>query len=303
MYRTPYDDAYKAEIVRRVRAGEFPETIAREPGTPQAASIRRWVADAKEGEDKRDVIRQHIRPTAAVTSPEITEHRPRRVLVCPDLHCPFEHPDALDFLKAVRDAYRCDTFVCLGDELDAHAFAKWPMDPDGLSAGKELQEGIEHLRAFYLAFPNALVCESNHTIRPWKKAFEAGLPAAFLPTVSKILDAPDGWVWKRFHTIDGVLYTHGDNGKSGQYAAANYMKQAKQSVVIGHIHAYGSVFYEGSHFGMNAGCLIDREAYCFKYAKGALLDVSIGCGVVLEGKQAFFVPMLMDEHRRWTGML
>jgi hypothetical protein len=298
MHIPPYDEAYKAEIVRRVRAGEKPETISKERGAPQAKSIRKWVIEASYRQEKQEIIRAHTKPCT-----QDVQRAGRRVLVIPDLHCPFEHPDALDFLKAVRDKYQTDTVVCLGDELDAHGFSTYPMDPDGMTAGKELKEGIEHLRPFYLAFPEVLVCESNHTIRPWKRAFEAGLPAAFLPTVSKILDAPDGWNWQRFHQVDGVLYTHGDNGKSGQYAAANYMKQAKQSVVIGHIHAFASVFYEGPHFGMNAGCLIDREAYCFKYAKGALLDVNIGCGVVLEGKRAHFVPMLMDANRRWTGEL
>lgn len=298
-----YDEAYKAEVVGRVRGGETPEAISRGADAPRAATIREWVVRDGHRSDRAAVIRKHVRPQPEIQSPQITPHAGKRVLVIPDMHHPFCHPDALDFLTAVRDAYRTDAVVCLGDELDAHAFSRYPMDPDGMTAGKELKEGVEHLRPFYLAFPDVLVCESNHTVRPWKKAFDAGLPAAFLPAVSKILDAPDGWVWKRSHSVDGVLYTHGDNGKSGQYAAANYMKQAKQSVVIGHVHAYGSVFWEGPHFGMNAGCLIDRDAYCFKYAKGALLDVSIGCGVVIEGRAAYFVPMDMDDHRRWTGKL
>jgi hypothetical protein len=74
-------------------------------------------------------------------------------------------------------------------------------------------------------------------------------------------------------------------------------------VVIGHIHAYASVFYEGKHFAMNAGCLIDKEAYAFKYARGALLDVSLGCGIVVNGTHAHFIPMHLDENNRWTGSL
>jgi len=299
MHQHPYDEAFKANIVQRVLGGVTPYTIEREPNSPQAATIRKWVKDAERASEKREIIQKHVAKPKVGFAPVRASNR---VLVIPDLHCPFEHPDALAFLLAVRDAYNCNMAVCLGDEIDAAAMSRYPKDPDGMNAGKELKEAVERLRPFYLAFPDMLVCESNHTVRPWKLAFEAGLPASFLPTVSRVLDAPDGWVWKSRHEVDGVLYTHGDNGKSGQYAAANYMKQAKQSVVIGHIHAYASVFYEGSHFGMNAGCLIDRGAYCFKYAKGALLDVSIGCGVVLNGKEAHFVPMHM-ENGRWTGKL
>lgn len=297
----PYDEAYKAAIVARYLAGESAYNIEKDPSAPQAATIRRWVNDASRAGQFKEVIKSHI-PQVAIAARMPTKSQ-RRVLVIPDMHHPFCHPDTLEFLKAVRSAYKTDTVVCLGDEIDACAFSRYPMNPDGMTAGKELAAAIEHLRPFYREFPGVLVCESNHTIRPWKKAFDAGLPAAFLPTVSKILDAPDGWVWKMRHEVDGVLYTHGDNGKSGQYAAANYMKQAKQSVVIGHVHAYASVFYEGAQFGMNTGCLIDKDAYCFHYAKGALLDVNIGCGVVLEGKQAHFIPMLMDDNKRWIGKL
>lgn len=225
------------------------------------------------------------------------------VLIIPDLHCPFQHPDALDFLRTVKRRFHPSKFVCLGDEIDAHAFSRYPKDPDGLSPGQEFKAAIEQLTPFYLEFPEVLVCESNHTVRPWKQAFEAGLPATFLPAVAKALNAPDGWIWASRHEIDGVLYIHGDNGKSGQYAAVNYMKSAKQSVVIGHIHSFASVFYEGDMFAMNAGCLIDKAAYVFKYAKNMLTNVNLGCGLVFNGSSAHFIPLHTDANGRWIGRL
>jgi hypothetical protein len=219
------------------------------------------------------------------------------------MHHPFAHPDALPFLQAVRHSRRPDTFLCLGDEIDAHAFSKYPMDPDGMTAGQELQKAIESLAPFYREFPEMLVCESNHTIRPWKRAFEAGLPAAFLPTYSKILNSPDGWRWAPRHEIDGVLYIHGDSGRSGQFAHLHYMKQAKKPVVIGHIHGFAGVNYEYEHFAVNAGCLIDEAAYCFKYARNMLVKVNLGCAVIYEGKYAEFIPMRTDAHARWIGRL
>lgn len=225
------------------------------------------------------------------------------VMAIPDLHCPFEHPDALAFLKAVRAQYKPTTFVCLGDEIDAHAFSRFPKDPDGLTGGQEMQRAREHLLPFYLEFPNMLVCESNHTVRPWKIAFEHGLPASFLPTYAAFMNAPDGWVWQSRHEVDGVLYIHGDAGKSGQYAHVHYVKAFKKSVVIGHIHSYAGVAYEGNLFGANSGCLIDATAYCFKYAKNMPISVNLGCTLVFNGKHAQFIPMHLDEHGRWTGKL
>lgn len=258
-------------------------------------AIHRWYYKIKK---KTRSQRHNSRPP--VKDPE---NKQSVVLVIPDLHCPFEHPDAIDFLRAVKRRFLPSMFVCLGDEIDAHAFSRYPMDPDGLSAGQELQAAVDHLLPFYLEFPEMLVCESNHTVRPWKKAFDAGLPKAFMPTVAKILRAPDEWVWSDRHEIDGVLYIHGDNGKSGQYAHINYAKQRKGSVVIGHMHSYAGVNYEGDYFAMNTGCLIDPVAYCFKYAKNMLNGVNLGCGLVFNGKSAHFIPMHLDESGRWTGKL
>lgn len=240
-------------------------------------------------------IRKGRKPTHRVTS-SIT-------LAIPDLHCPWQHPDSLEFLKVVRARFKPTTIVCLGDEIDAHGFSRYPNDPDAHSQGKELELAIEQLTPFYLEFPDVLVCESNHTVRPWKKAFEAGLPAAFLPTVSRVLRAPDGWKWANHHEVDGVRYIHGDAGNSGFTAHIQYMRKFKQSVVIGHIHSYAGVNYEGELFGMNAGCLIDQQAICFKYAKNMPIPVNVGCGIVIEGKAAHFLPMHLDKHLRWTGRL
>lgn len=232
-----------------------------------------------------------------------TKNKDRIVLAIPDMHHPFVHPDALAFLCFIRDKFKPDVVVCLGDELDAHAFSRYMPDPDGMTPGKELLAAIESLIPFYIEFPEVLVCESNHTIRPWKKAFEAGLPAAFLPSYSKVLNAPDGWVWKHRHEIDGVIYIHGDNGRSGAYAHQNYVKAFKRSVVIGHMHANAGVQYDGKLFGMNTGCLIDASAYAFKYARNHASEVNLGCGLVVNGETAHFLPMRTNDQGRWVGRL
>ncbi len=223
-------------------------------------------------------------------------------LVIPDLHCPYEHPDALAFLKAVKDKFCPTNYVCLGDEIDAMGFSKYPRDPDSINPGKELAEAIEHFIPFYREFPNMLVCESNHTVRPWKQAFLAGLPAAFLPSIATALNAPDGWVWANRHEVDGVIFIHGDP-YGGAQAHMKWMRAFKQSVAIGHIHGHAGVNYEGELFGMNTGCLIDQKAICFKYAKNMPIPVNLGCGLIMGGKSAYFIPMILDENQRWIGVL
>lgn len=299
-----YDDELLKPLVARVMAGESISKVARESGI-----YRGTIAKALDGQrpplqpktplppnaTAADVARRHL-PTIPIPTSQT-------VLAISDLHCPFEHPDALAFLNEVRRVKQTTLAVCLGDEIDAHAASQYPKDPDGMTLGQEIKAAIDHLIPFYRDFPEVLVCESNHTIRPWKLARAAGLSEAFLRDVETTLKAPDRWRWASRWEIDGVLYIHGDNGKSGERAHVHYMRQAKCPVVIGHIHSYAGVNYEGNHFAVNAGCLIDDRAYAFKYAKNMLLRVNLGCAVIYEGKYAEFVPMRTDADGRWVGYL
>lgn len=282
------------ELVAEVITYATEHSIAaasRKFGIPKT-TISNWLTDNKKisGYNK-------IRPKIGSFSPA------SRVLVIPDMHHPWCHPDALEFLKAVRSLHKPTHIVCLGDEIDAMAYSRYPKDPDAPSAGKELEEAIASLEPFYREFPNVMVCESNHTIRPWKKAFEAGLPASFLPTISKVLRAPDGWIWRNHWELDGVFYHHGDMGVSGFSAHMLLVRKRKQNSVIGHLHSFAGVNYEGPYFGMNTGCLIDTAAICFKYAKNLPIPVSLGCGIVIGGRQAHFIPMMTGEDGRWINRL
>jgi len=257
------------------------------------STIQLWIKKKK----KSEIIKSHIKPKLGKFAPV------SRVMVLPDMHHPWCHPDGLAFLKAVRDAYKPTHIVCLGDEVDLHSMSRYPKEPDAPNVSREISEAIEALTPFYREFPDMMVCESNHTLRLWKRAFEAGLPSSFLPTVAKVLNAPDGWIWRRHWEIDGVFYHHGDMGVSGQMAHVQLMKKLKQSVVIGHLHSYAGVNYEGTFFAMNTGCLIDPEAMCFRYAKNLPIPVSLGCGIVIGGKHAHFIPMHTNSEGRWTHTL
>ncbi len=227
------------------------------------------------------------------------------VLAIPDLHAPFEHRDALAFLKAVETKYKPDKIVCLGDELDAYALSEYEHGPDTFSAGHELERAIEHLQPFYLHFPQTLVCTSNHTNRIIKKAFRAGLPAKFLKSFREILDAPKGWEWADRFILDNVIYEHGE-GYSGAAAARLIAKDNMKSTVFGHVHAYAGIVYVTNpyeqFFGMNCGCLVDDDAYAFHYGKLMKNKPILGCGVIEKGVP-HFIPMVLNTHKRWIGRI
>lgn len=227
------------------------------------------------------------------------------VLVIPDMQIPFEHPDALAFVSAVRAEIQPDVVVNVGDEVDQMALSRFDPDPEADGAGPELRKAIRQLQPWYEEFPEMLVCESNHTARVYKQAFLAGIPEAYLRTVPEWLEAPEGWQWASSFIIGNVKYEHGD-AQGGMYAARNLALRNRRSTVIGHHHSHGGVFYisndDETIFAMNVGCLIDMNSIAFRYAKMAAYKPTLGCGVVLRGVP-YFIPMLTNKKGRWIREL
>lgn len=230
-----------------------------------------------------------------------------RVLVVSDLQEPFAHRDAFEFVKAVRDHYETTETVVIGDEEDFHALSgRFPHDPDGMGPGDELRACVRALEKWYEEFPEAKVCTSNHLERIFIKAFYSGLPRQALKSINDLLEAPDGWEWRKNWTIDGVKYEHGDAG-GGIYAARNLAITNRQSTVIGHHHAHGGLYYIANDleliFGLNVGCLIDRSAYAFRYGDKYKFKPTLGCGVVIHGVPSFVPMVLSGKRERWIGEL
>lgn len=223
-----------------------------------------------------------------------------RVLCIGDTHEPFTHKHYLDFCRRIRDKHKCDTVVHIGDEVDNHAISFHEHDPDGWSPGHEAEAALAKLRAWYKTFPRCHVCIGNHGARHFRVAFKAGLSKRFIRDYAEAWDAPEGWTWKDEWTIDGVLYTHGI-GSSGKYAHVLRAEACRQSVVMGHLHTGAGVQYlASSHdliFGMNVGCGLDLDAYAMAYSKPFPRRPVLGCGVVIDGIEAVFEPMLFKNHR------
>jgi hypothetical protein len=221
------------------------------------------------------------------------------VLVIPDLQIPFQHRRALDFLKKTRDKYKCDHAICVGDEWDLAALSKYPKDPNGLSAGSELTLARRQSKPFYAEFPTLRICESNHRQRLYKRAFEAGIPTEYLANTHEYMQCPKAWRWAFQWEQDGVIYEHGDRGKPTTLVDAN-----QRSTVFGHSHTEAGIWYtrraNSTMFAFNVGCLIDVNAYAFRYAQLAKRRPILSCGVVLDG-MPILVPMKIDSKGRYIG--
>ena len=84
------------------------------------------------------------------------------ILHIPDQHAPYQHPDALRFLQAVKAAFPIDLVVNAGDELDYHALSFHDADPNLDSAGTELEKGKVFMHDLERLFEVQLICGSNH---------------------------------------------------------------------------------------------------------------------------------------------
>lgn len=226
-----------------------------------------------------------------------------RVLVVGDLHEPFTHNRYRQFVREVYDEFACDTVVFIGDVTDNHAMSYHEHNPNGLSAGEELEQARKRLKEWYKIFPNALVCIGNHDEILFRKAVTHGLPGEAFKNFGEIYKTPDGWKWRLSWEIDNVLYQHG-TGSSGENAHKTRALKNRQSTVIGHVHSHAGVAYLASDkdliFGMNVGCGIDIKSYAMMYGRNFASRPTLGCGVVLNGKHAFFVPMDLGTKIRWV---
>lgn len=214
---------------------------------------------------------------------------PKNVLVIPDTHLPFEHPEALKFCREIQEKYNCGTVIHIGDIIDNYAISRYDKDPSSMAISSEYEATLKKLKAWYKTFPTVKVCIGNHDARIFRKVALAGLPITWLKNLKDILESPAGWEFEFTHEHLGVIYTHGTN-YSGDMAAMNIARDNRQSTVIGHIHTSAGVRYIASRnntiFGMAVGCLVDDNSYAFAYGKENARKSILSCGVVLNGKTA-----------------
>ena len=247
---------------------------------PVLMSNHVWIGDP--------IIKKREEPTHYIS--------PKRgnVLIIGDTHIPFEHGHYLGFCKKVRDTYKCDVVIHIGDEVDNHAISFHDTDPDGWSAQHEMENAIARLSLWYREFPEVDVRVGNHSALPFRKAYGYGIPRRMIKPYHELWQAPEGWTWHQSIEKDGVWYQHGDRG--GKTPALNVAIEMGRPVVLGHHHTAAGVWWHRTHtsqiFGMNVGCGIDQYSYAMAYSKMNTKRPILGCGVVMDGgHNAMFVPM------------
>jgi len=241
------------------------------------------------------------------------------VLFISDLHCPYQHPDALLFLAALKKKYKFKRVICLGDELDYHAMSFHDHDVNLSSAGDELQKGREALWELWAMFPNMDLVESNHGSMAYRKGTSHGIPRHLLleykdaifgekakdGTIYRPKNRGTGWNWHSTLIVkfgnQNCLIVHGRSTSTRRN-----VEQSGMCFVQGHHHGLFELIYHGTsdflNWGMTIGCLIDDQSIAFAYNKNSIKRPIMGCGAWIDGKPRL-LPMQLSTGGRWTGLV
>ncbi len=229
----------------------------------------------------------------------------KSILVISDLHCPYQHPDAVRFLKAVKAKFKPDTIVCIGDEVDFHALSYHESNPDLDAAGKELDQAISSLKPIYKLFPKCTILESNHGSMVLRKAMTGGIPIKAVKSYNDVLDAPKGWKWVSdliLQTELGPVYfCHGKSSAAGRLAS-----QYGMSTIQGHFHEKAQIHYistpERLMFDLHTGCLANDKSLALQYNKINPKRPIVSLAVIINGVPQI-VPMVLNRRHRWVNKL
>lgn len=234
----------------------------------------------------------------------------QRIGIISDLHVPNEHPDALDFVKAVGEEYGINEWVSVGDEFDGNSISYHEKDPRLPSPKDEFERARDTLNEWFTAFPELTICESNHG-GLWKRKLKtAGLYLGENLSYNSIWGIPKSWCWVPSHRIRlecGVLL-----GIQHSIGAAEATVQRKlRGICLAGGHHHNRMFTTWVStpdyllWGMNVGCLIDYHSPAFDYAKPGSENTDrplLGMGVVVDGCP-MNIPMWLDDGGRWKGVL
>ena len=229
----------------------------------------------------------------------------KSILIISDTHIPYHHPDLIPFLKEIKSIYKPDRIIHIGDEVDKHAMSMHDSDPDLPSAGDELKISLPVIKELENLFPKMDILDSNHGSLVYRRALKHGIPKAYLRDYNEFLQVGNKWNWHDDLTVETsngpVNFCHGKVGYVLKLAQSMGM-----SCVQGHYHSSYSIKYYGNslglYFGLQVGCLIDKDSLAFRYNKTQKARPSIGLGMIINGLPKL-IPMVLNKYGKWIGKI
>jgi UDP-2,3-diacylglucosamine pyrophosphatase LpxH len=212
----------------------------------------------------------------------------KTVLICPDVHIPYEHEAAVKCLVRVCKAIQPDYFVCLGDLLDFYQLSRFDKDPGRKTT---VSDDCDLARRWFYKVDAALplkcekvFIEGNHENRLqkwiWSNAMDLGKMIPSLPEYLHLkklgwVHVPYGKLWR----LGDVLYMHGD--RCGMNVSMNMIRKYGCNVVHGHDHGAALRYFANAvtrMWALNCGHLSDMDQQ--EYLYGGVADWTMGFGLV-----------------------
>lgn len=224
-----------------------------------------------------------------------------------DLHAPYQHPDAYDFLYGLHDYYQFDQICNVGDIVDNHYPSFHEKEPGCYGGSEEIEKATEWLQKLEDLFPNMKVSLGNHDILSKRKANSVNIPLEWVSHPNQVYQLNGGWDWQPSHMLklsnnDDCLMVHSLGAN-----IVNNSKLYSHSSVQGHHHGTFGISFFADHnnirFHMSTGCLINPKSPAFLYDKKRFTHRPIiGCGFEVDGVP-YLQPMRLKTNGRWDGKL
>lgn len=171
-----------------------------------------------------------------------------RVLIVPDTHAPFHDQDAWDVMVKYAKKFEPHTIIHLGDWADCYSVSAHSKDPrrmqqlgDEMKVVKELRAELDSLGA-----ERKIAALGNHEDRLRRHVEEKSPALASLMDVAELMALREnGWkvVPYNDHGALGKMYFTHEAGYSGKNAVTQTGEAFSASVVFGHTHRLGSMYF------------------------------------------------------------
>jgi len=224
-------------------------------------------------------------------------------IIISDLHIPYQHPDAFEFLAKVADEFGLEEAYNVGDVVDNHTPSFHDTEYGCLSPQDEYITAQEMCQELAEIFPKMKVSLGNHDLLPERKAKMAGIPEDCIVDINKRYGV--NWDWARKHYFKVDPY---NNCMMIHNLTANTLSNARNyshCSLQGHHHSLFGVEYFADHetlrWSMSVGCLIDTDSPAFNYGRQQMIKRPVlGCGAIIEERPVLF-PMRLKRNGRWDG--
>lgn len=291
---------WKLEAIKLAKTGKSWRKISTEIGVSKST-----VSDYLRKEFSQVVLdSRKASDIYSVRKGDNVEHDNSRILLISDLHIPYHHQDAVEFLVHLKEKYNPTRVICLGDEVDGHALSFHDNDPDLPSAGDEIRQALPVIAELFKIFPQMDILESNHGSLVWRKAKVFGIPKHYIKSYNEVLGVDSGWKWSFDLTVDlpngQKCYMH--HGKTSNIIQLS--QQMGMCASQGHYHETFKIDYWGNstglYWGMQCGCLIDDNKLAFNYNNVNIKRPIIGTGLIIDSMPVL-EPMRLNSEGRWVG--